>query len=103
MKTGDFSKVEAILPDFLKALDALRAGDVHPKQHIAQPGLKYMRIVSKHPKHEGGSAYCFLDTDGNIYMPDGWKRPAKHIRGSIFDANFSIGKGLGKYGPTYLR
>lgn len=100
---SNFPKIDPIMPEFLKALDALRAGDVHPEHHIAMYGKKYIRIVCKHPIHEGGSAYCFLDADGNIYKPDGWKSPARHIRGSIFDPNFSIGKGLDKYGAAYLR
>jgi hypothetical protein len=50
-----------------------------------------------------GAAYAFLDAEGNIYKPASWASPAKHVRGSIFDPNFSVGKAFGKYGVATLR
>jgi len=93
----DFSKVEVIMPNVLAALDELKADQVHPKNHEVSYGKKYAKIT-----HDG-SVYAFLDADGNIYMPAGWKAPAKHVRGSIFDENYSIGKAFGRYGVAYLR
>jgi hypothetical protein len=95
--TDNFAKVKDVMQDLLKALDALKADRVHPKQHEVSYGQKYAKIT-----HDG-SVYAFIDADGNIYKPAGWKAPAKHIRGSIFDANFSIGKAFGQYGVAYLR
>lgn len=94
---ADFSKVDAILPDVLSALDKLKADAAFPKSHSATHGQKFIRIM-----HDG-SAYAFLDAGGNIYKPDGWKRPAKGVRGSIFDENFSIGKAFQRYSVAYLR
>lgn len=108
----DFAKIEAILPDFLKALDAM-TDDYFRKElpgsyergmtpkHRAEIGKKFILIVQYDPS--SGSAYCFLDADGNILKPDGWKRPAKGIRGSIFDQHYSIGKGLTRHGAAYAR
>jgi len=73
----------------------------HTPKHKASRGPKWIRITQEGPGH--GSAYCFLDTAGNIYKADGWKRPARGIRGTIWDDNFSIGKGLTLHGAAYRR
>ena len=67
----------------------------------AQPGSKYIKIVDT--KYGSRSVYCFLDYQGNIYKSASWKAPAKHIRGTVFDTNYSWGKALGPYGAAYLR
>lgn len=101
---ADFSKVDAILPNLLEALDKLKSSMNFPPVHVATHGAKYIRILEKRSANdEGGSAYAFLDAEGNIYKPASWKAPAKHIRGSIFDENYSIGKAFGRYGVAYLR
>jgi hypothetical protein len=99
---------EERLTEFVPALDAFVAkhyGDSYPgnfiPKHTLERGKKYIRVVSVGPAQR--SAYCFLDFQGNIYKCEGWKNPAKHIRGSIFDENFSLGKGLGIHGAAYLR
>lgn len=68
-----------------------------------QPGVKYIRVVSEDQPSKGRSVYCFLDKQGNIYKAESWAKPAKHVRGSIFDENLSLGKGLTVYGGAYLR
>lgn len=68
---------------------------------VAEPGRKYIKLVVT--SFGSRSVYCFLDRSGNIYKSASWKAPAKHIRGSIFDANYSLGKALGPYGAAYLR
>jgi MoaA/NifB/PqqE/SkfB family radical SAM enzyme len=67
----------------------------------AEPGRKYIRIVEDYCGSR--SVYCFLDYDGNIYKSASWKAPAKHIRGTVFDSDYSYGKALGPYGAAYLR
>lgn len=67
----------------------------------AEPGRKYIKIVVE--LSGSRSVYCFFDYDGNIYKAASWKAPAKHVRGSVFDDDYSWGKSLGPYGAVYLR
>ena len=73
---------------------------VFPYAFSFEVGRKYTRIV----KSISGSrsVYCFLDADGNIYLPAGWKGPAKHIRGTIYAADGGLAV-CGRYGVAYLR
>lgn len=94
------------MDSFLKALKAFVIesrfiSQVGHPEFTAEVGTKYIRIVEEY--RGSRSVYCFLDMDGNIYKSATWKAPAKHVRGSIFDENFSLGKGLSTYGAAYLR
>ena len=63
-------------------------------------GKKFVRIVSVGSGNR--SAYCFIEiATGNILKPDGWKGPAKGVRGNIADPDGSWGKGVGPYGAAY--
>ena len=75
----------------------------HTVLAIDNVGQKYIRIIAGRPDGGQRSVHCFLDYQGNIYRADGWKKPAKHIRGSVFDDNCSWGRGLGPYGAAYLK
>ena len=47
-------------------------------------------------------AHCFVDrTNGDVLKAAGWKGPAKHARGNIFDDNNGLGS-MSAYGPAYL-
>lgn len=74
---------------------------------------KFCRVVSRHryknpdtgvvTTGDGGSAWCFINLEnGDVLKPDGWKRPAKHARGNILDADGGV-KHIGPYGPAYLK
>lgn len=92
------------MDSFLKALKAFVFYNRSMRSNVnftAEVGTKYIRIVEVYCGSR--SVYCFLDMDGNIYKSATWKAPAKHVRGSIFDENFSFGKGLSTYGAAYLR
>lgn len=65
-------------------------------------GPKYIRVIRER-SGDSRSAFLFVDKDGNIYKCDSWSKPAKHIRGNIFDENFSFGKGWTIYGGAYMR
>lgn len=67
----------------------------------AEVGRKYIKLVVSTVGQR--SVYCFLDKNGNIFKAATWKAPAKHIRGTVFDDNYSWGKALGPYGAAYLR
>jgi len=65
-------------------------------------GRKYDRVVLTNP-HK--SAFCFIrKDDGAVLKCDGYKRPAKHARGTIFtsDGRPSDEYGISEYGPHYL-
>jgi|GEM_PF-2509816 len=62
-------------------------------------GRKYARIVVNHPNQR--IAFCFIDLGtGDILKCDGWRGPAKGIRGNIFAPDPL--KGVGLYGANYL-
>jgi hypothetical protein len=48
---------------------------------IERPGVKYTRIVQTAPGHR--SVFCFVDAEGNILKPAGWKGPAKGVRSTL--------------------
>jgi hypothetical protein len=64
-------------------------------------GHRYVRVVRT--DYGSRSVHCFVDrTNGDVLKADGWKRPAKHARGNIFDQHNGLGS-MGPYGPAYLR
>ena len=72
------------------------------KLSVDPKGRKYKRIV-RTDDCGGHSVHCFVDTtNGDVLKADGWKRPAKHARGNIFDDQNGLGA-MGEYGPAYLR
>lgn len=99
------------LSEVVAILNAKRTAFHNKQNNVGQPdilvaeiGTKYIRLVSKRNADEKhGSAYAFLDRDGNIYKAAGWKGPAKGIRGSVFQPDCGWGKALGPYGAAYLR
>ena len=55
-----------------------------PPTIAVEPGRKYARVITVEPGTR--SAYCFVDmANGDIYKADGWKRPAKGVRGTIYN------------------
>lgn len=44
---------------------------------------KFIKVIQCDYRGNEVSVWCFVDTDGNLYKADGWKRPAPHIRGHI--------------------
>ena len=72
-----------------------------PTIAIDPRGKKYIRITEG---DAGGprSVWCFVErATGNILKAEGWKRPAKHARGNIYDADPLAGVNV--HGPNYLR
>jgi len=71
-----------------------------PIELVAEKGRRYIRIVSKGEAQS--SAYCFIDmTNGDVLKCAGWKSPAKHARGNIFNADNGVGA-VGPHGARYL-
>ena len=74
---------------------------VAPTLKIAK-GSKNWKIV-KVAEGGGRSVFAFIEVaTGDILKPAGWKAPAKHARGNLWDDT----KGMGRMtvcGPEYLR
>ena len=103
---------EAQIADFAKACEEMRrehfqatapnmmaSGFNHA--HVGYKiSRKYARLTVPNGGTLDGSAYAFVDmATGDIYLPASWKTPAKHARGNIANGI----KGMGPYGPAYLR
>ena len=51
----------------------------------------------------GPGVHSFVDFEtGNVLKAAGWKVPAKHARGNIYDEHHGL-KGMGPHGPAYLK
>ena len=60
-------------------------------------GPRFVKVVV------AGAAHCFVEkATGDVLKAASWSAPAKHARGNIFDAYNGL-KGMGPYGPAYLR
>lgn len=44
---------------------------------------KFIKIIRCSYKGEEESVWCFVDSEGNLYKPAGWSKPAQGIRGHI--------------------
>lgn len=63
-------------------------------------GRRYFRIEQVDSQR---SVFAFIDrTNGDVLKAAGWKAPAKHARGNIFD-DFGGLKTVTAYGPAYLK
>lgn len=76
-------------------------------KHVARPtveinnGRRYFRV--ERVDVSSRSAHCFIDrTNGDILKAAGWKGPAKHKRGNIFELDNGLDC-MGPYGAAYLR
>ncbi len=69
-------------------------------------GKRYVRVVESMVVGTvltQKSVHCFIDTtNGDVLKAAGWKAPAKHARGNIFNEDVGM-NGVGIYGANYLR
>lgn len=73
-----------------------------PTLDVSAGGAKYVRVF-KQSGSGSRDAFCFIEVEtGNVLYPDGWKRPAKGVRGSIYAADFG-GFGVTQYGANRAR
>ena len=68
-------------------------------------GRRYDKIVSEdlHEESRRNSkrVWAFVDkTNGDILKPEGWKKPAKHARGNIYDEDRMLF--MSHHGPAYM-
>lgn len=74
------------------------APELEPKITIDSRGAKYVRLTPVAPGT--GAAWAFIDrVTGDVFKPDGFKRPAKGVRGNIYSD--APGEGITAYGPPY--
>lgn len=67
------------------------------------PGPKYLRVVVEEDGGNQRSVYSFVErATGDVYKPEGWKKPAKHVRSNIFSAEHGL-ENHNWHGPEYLR
>jgi hypothetical protein len=81
--------------------DAKAHGFVGLAELSVTHGKRYIRVI----RSDGGqrSVHCFIDNNGDVLFPAGWKAPAKSApRGNIFDEHNGLAR-MGPYGPAYLR
>ncbi|VVC05040.1 Uncharacterised protein [uncultured archaeon] len=99
--------IDERLQGFIRKITAeanKNCADINSRTFMATIGKKYFKIVQEQNYDGSRSVFCFVDRKtGDIFKAASWKQPAKHPRGSIFDENFSWGKGVGPYGAVYLR
>ena len=63
-----------------------------PPTFTAEYGVKNVRIVTNDNTAHSRSVYCFVDVaTGDIMKAEGWKKPAKDKRGSIWNENCDVG------------
>ncbi len=60
-----------------------------PVVETSNPGRRFVRLIQSelwpNEKAVRQSALAFVEiTTGDIFKPEGWKRPAKHPRGNIY-------------------
>lgn len=70
-----------------------------PTIELDGEGTRYQRVV----RNDGvsRSAWAFIDREtGDVLKPDGFKRPAKGARGSVYDLERP---GIGPHGALYAR
>lgn len=84
------------LDGFISALQ-----EISHKKVSYEIGTKWVRVFLG-DYHER-VIHSFIDFSGNIYKAASSTIAAKGIRGSIYDENYSIGKGVTEFGTRTLR
>lgn len=104
----NFGTTESPERDFEKAITSFVEGcnritnATWPRERgwTLEYGPRYVRVVRADPQR---SVHCFVErSTGNVLKAAGWKAPAKHARGNIYDAQNGLGS-MNAFGPAYLR
>lgn len=77
-----------------------RSGSVFAARKLSLDpgGVRYVRVVATDGPSRSALAFVECAT-GNVYKPDGWKRPAKGVRGNIYGDT----RGVASAGELYAR
>lgn len=74
---------KALLDKWIDALNGKKENkDIH-KTYFYTMGDKYIKVSSTYGGKYDEAVFAFVDADGNIYKPAGWRAPAKGIRARI--------------------
>jgi hypothetical protein len=87
------AKYLAIVQEITDRYYTANYSNLKPPLFVVDPkGKRYIRILQKDRDLEGnfqkfsGSAHGFIDTtNGDVLFSAGWKGPAKHARGNIYN------------------
>jgi len=96
------SRIQELISEHFKE----RFPNLTPSTISVKFGRKYAKIIRESSTGARGttqkSVYGFVDAHtGDIYKAATWRAPAKHVRGSIFDADGGM-HACGPYGIKYL-
>lgn len=67
---------------------------------FAMPGRRYVRIVKDWNGQQSVHSFVQID-NGDVLKAEGWKKPAKHARGNIYDVSGGLAR-VRWTGPEYL-
>lgn len=83
-----------------KGLEELGCTQPYDAKWELNYGPRYVRVVRADPQR---SVHCFVErSTGAVLKAEGWKKPAKHARGNIYDDKNGLGR-MDRFGPAYLR
>lgn len=103
MVSADTKELHSFIAKCQKLIED-RVGDrMTDEYHLSADfrGRKNIRIVRGTGSIK--QVFCFIDaSNGDVLKADGWKRPAKHARGNIFDEHNGM-KNMAWTGPAYLK
>lgn len=72
-----------------------------PPKLSFERGRRYLRVIRNDSM--GRSVHCFVEIGtGAILKAESWKRPARGVRGNIFDTDHGM-SAMTPYGAAYLR
>lgn len=86
---------------------------IHQANFISDKWCRVVTLDDRNGKYESSSVYCFVCLQdgftrtlgvlkaGDIHKAAGYKAPAKHARGNVFNDDFA--KCLTEYGIVYLK
>lgn len=89
--------------DLINKNYATNFNNLTPSMLEMSDGRRYIRVDVINDGGRGQrSVFAFIDKNtGDILKPAGYKAPAKHARGNLFDTEGGLGK-LTPYGPAYI-
>lgn len=98
---------DARLAEFVVRVQEMIASDYRqhypnlgiPQVGVSTGGRRYAHLFTSGRQT---MCYCFVDrTNGDVLKAESWRKPAKHKRSNIYDADFGM-SGVTVHGARYL-